>query len=360
MHPKTAHTLIGLLPALLAACCGPGLRAADPAPMSVPPSPTAPAEAAPGDILFPPPPDAPAPTLTLPPIAPPSRLPPPAPRKTAARPKPRSRRIAQAPPPRPPLRVTERAFVFGHSVQGAPLRAWVLDNGDGAASDVTLILGGFHGDERGTPGVVMRLKSFLRAHPNDWRGRRAVLVPCANPDGWAAGTRPNARGVDLNRNFPAAWAPQGRAARYSPGPAPTSEPETRALIALLAHVRPAKIVSLHSPLRCLNPTGPQGLAMARAMHALNGLPIKLDIGYPTPGSLGNYCGSRGIGIVTLELPPGTPSAGGPGDRWALLAAIRLPARTTLGVKSPEGASATAGRAPRLSAVSRRSSRKGAS
>jgi len=334
MNVKTAPALMGLLPALLATCFGTALRADDPisdppaveAPLTVPPEPTAPVEPAPPpDMLFPPP-DTGAPTLTLPPVAPPTVTLPPAPRRTVSRPKPKPRHNAQAHPAhRQPNPVTERAFVYGHSALGTPLRAWVLDNGTGAAPNVTLIFGGFHGDERSTPGVVLSLRSFLRAHPGEWRGRRAILAPLANPDGWAAQTRPNARGVDINRNFPRGWAPMGRAARYSPGPASASEPETQAVIGLLNRFRPAKVVSLHSPLRCLNPTGPRGLALAQAMHALNGLPIKLDIGYPTPGSLGNFCGGRGIGIVTLELPAGTPAPGWQGNRLALLAAIRFPA-----------------------------------
>jgi protein MpaA len=63
------------------------------------------------------------------------------------------------------------------------------------------------------------------------------LVRTGNPDGRARGTRQNARGVDLNRNFPYRWA-RGARGTYYPGPRAASEPETRALMRLVRRVRP--------------------------------------------------------------------------------------------------------------------------
>jgi len=37
----------------------------------------------------------------------------------------------------------------------------------------------------------------------------------------------------------------------------------------------------------------------------SGWPVRADIGYPTPGSLGSWLGlDRGLPVLTLELPPG--------------------------------------------------------
>lgn len=219
--------------------------------------------------------------------------------------------------------LTERPVQYGTSVQGRPLTALILDNGAHPSANTTLIFGGFHGDERSTPAVIANLRSFLRRNPSRWQGR-VILVPCANPDGWQARTRVNARGVDLNRNFPAGWRCAAPADRYRPGPHAASEPETRAMMALIRRYKPAKVVSLHSPLHCLNPTGSLGQAMAEAMHQFNHYPVRDDIGYPTPGSLGNYGGSLGIGVVTLELPVQSALSGWAANHEALLAAVRFP------------------------------------
>lgn len=220
-------------------------------------------------------------------------------------------------------RVAERQVLYGRSAQGRALTMFVLDNGAPDTANVTLIFGGFHGNERSTPGVIERLRRFLKQTPAAWPRRRVLLVPYANPDGWALGTRTNGRGVDINRNFPAGWREAARAARYSPGPHAASEPETQAIIALLARYHPAKIVSLHSPLHCLNWTGDLGRAMAYAMTADNHLPVKGDIGYPTPGSLGDYCGAHGIGIVTLEFAGENADDAWQENRAAFVAVINL-------------------------------------
>jgi protein MpaA len=160
-----------------------------------------------------------------------------------------------------------------------------------------LILGGIHGDEPAGADLVELLVAHLEAHPADTCGKRVVIIPRANPDGLAAGTRANARNVDVNRNF-CALNFRGSSVH---GTSALSEPESRALVAAIATYRPQCIVSVHGPLNCIDPDGgPASEAVARAMVAVSPLPYK-DLP-ALPGSLGSYAGvDLGIAVVTYEL-----------------------------------------------------------
>ena len=92
-----------------------------------------------------------------------------------------------------------------------------------------LIVGSIAGDEPGGIEVATALASAAAIS-----GVRLWLIPDMNPDGAARGTRANADGVDLNRNFPFAWRRLGKpGSRYYSGTRPASEPETRAVEAFI-------------------------------------------------------------------------------------------------------------------------------
>ncbi len=219
--------------------------------------------------------------------------------------------------------VSETKEVYGKSVQGRPLTAYIMGNG----GNVTCIFGAFHGNERSSVGVVQRLRTYLKNHAEALENCKVVLVPCANPDGWYANTRTNAHGVDLNRNFPFHWQAKAASKNTNPGPKPASEPETQAMMRLLSKYKPSKVISLHSPFHELVWTANSGLRMAQVMRNENGYKIAETTGYPTPGSFGNYCGKQlNIGIVTLELPSQSADAAWKTNQAALLAAIHFDVR----------------------------------
>ena len=63
--------------------------------------------------------------------------------------------------------------------------------------------GAFHGNEPTGADVARQLIRYLGSNPQVYTGRRLAVIAVVNPDGLARGTRENADGVDLNRNFPA-------------------------------------------------------------------------------------------------------------------------------------------------------------
>jgi protein MpaA len=181
--------------------------------------------------------------------------------------------------------------VVGMSLEGRPIECRVL--GDGA--DTVLLMATIHGDEPvGTP-LLRDLEKHLLDHPRLLAARRVVLMPVANPDGYAHFTRHNVNGVDLNRNFPAdnfdASAKHGRS--------PLSEPESRAIKRVLDEYTPNRIVSIHQPYNVIDYDGP-GKALAEAMGRYCEIPVK-RVG-SRPGSLGSYAGlTLGVPIITLEF-----------------------------------------------------------
>ena len=167
--------------------------------------------------------------------------------------------------------------------------------GDGP--ETLLLLGVVHGNEPLGGPILTRLVGLLKERRSLLHDSRVIIVPVLNPDGLAANTRTNARGVDLNRNFPASnWA-----ATYRHGTAPESEPETRVVVDLIKRFEPTRILSIHSPLDCVNYDGPAH-SLAASIAQVTPYPLRADIGYPTPGSLGSYAGhDLRMPTITLEL-----------------------------------------------------------
>ncbi len=222
------------------------------------------------------------------------------------------------------LPVTEpcRTVQVGRSVEGEPLILHLL----GTGTNPTLILGGTHGDEPTSAYVAERLVALLKEHPEARGAVTVAVLPRANPDGLARRTRKNANGVDLNRNLPAAnWRKRSTNRWDYGGPAPSSEPETRALLRTIEMLKPARIVSIHSIRRgrkCNNFDGPAE-DLARLMQRANGYPVVASLG-PCRGSLGNWAGvDRQIPVLTLELPREQAGrAAWEDNRAGLLAVIR--------------------------------------
>jgi protein MpaA len=129
------------------------------------------------------------------------------------------------------------------------------------------------------------------------------VIEDLNPDGVALGTRQNADGVDLNRNFPWRWRHLGHrgALQYS-GPHPLSEPESRLARALILRVRPRVSIWFHQPLGLVDESGGD-LRVERRYARLAGLPLRRLTRYP--GSAAGWQNHRlpASTAFVVELPP---------------------------------------------------------
>lgn len=196
-------------------------------------------------------------------------------------------------------------YVFGDSYLGAPLEVW---RPSGPCR--LLVFAAIHGEEgETTTALSMALRHLTDPSPH------CAVVLTANPDGLIRGTRCNARGVELNRNFPTGdWQSEPvlhrakldgpREVALSPGAEPGSEPETQALIALIRDLEPEAVVALHAPLACID--DPNDSELGRWLAERTGLPLVPDVGYPTPGSFGTWGAEQELPVVTYEFGLVTP------------------------------------------------------
>jgi len=184
-----------------------------------------------------------------------------------------------------------------------------------------LVIGGTHGDEYSSVSVVFKWMDILNRHHSGlfhWH-----FVPLINPDGLLRdkSQRQNANGVDLNRNFPTAdwydlaekyWQRRtGSDPRRYPGPAASSEPETRFLVREINEFRPDIIISMHAPYGLIDHDGPPKAPVRLGHLSLRRLGV-------FPGSLGNYGGvDLEIPVVTVELTHAgiMPSSGRISRMW---------------------------------------------
>ncbi len=167
-----------------------------------------------------------------------------------------------------------------------------------------LLIGGIHGDEHTASSIVFKWMEVLQKNrPQEFQWK---VAPIVNPDGLLARKRVNARGVDLNRNFPTPdWDKEARAywekktksdPRRFPGNTPISEPESRWVFDTIKNYKPHVIISVHAPFGVLDLDGPAKPPRRFGRLVYNRVGVY-------PGSLGNYSGMhQEIPVLTIELP----------------------------------------------------------
>jgi protein MpaA len=188
--------------------------------------------------------------------------------------------------------------VIGNSSEGRPIRAIVVGNPN--ASVRVLVVGCIHGNEQA--GIAITRLLARVAPPT----RIALwIVPVLNPDGVAANTRQNARGVDLNRNFPRRWSDLEGV--YDSGPKALSEPESRAAERLILRIRPTISVWYHQHLHLVDQSG-GNVAVERKYARIVGLPLVQLPRYPGSATLWENHVLPGSTAFVVELAAGALSA----------------------------------------------------
>lgn len=159
-----------------------------------------------------------------------------------------------------------KSEVIGHSIEGRPIVAVHVTNfADPRPRPLIGLTGTAHGDEIGNGPFGMAVLHHVLRDQATQAGPRSILearevraIPYLNPDGRAYAERgyvtgeksdlmhrTNARGVDLNRNFPDNWGTTPTR-RGSAGSGPASEPEVQAAVAYWRTHRPDLFIDVHS------------------------------------------------------------------------------------------------------------------
>jgi hypothetical protein len=124
--------------------------------------------------------------------------------------------------------------IIGHSVQDRDIVAIFVGHGTSNA----IMDGAIHGNEKtGTFACLRTAELLINYYRSDSYWKKAlseymvIIVPVLNPDGFAANSRYNAHGADLNSQFP-------------PDGTPT-QPEARALMNLMGNYTPSVYINMH-------------------------------------------------------------------------------------------------------------------
>lgn len=188
----------------------------------------------------------------------------------------------------------------GKSVEGDEITAYRSDK---KATTYTYLMAGTHGDEVEGVYLLQQLFDWLQDDVDE-APCSFIVVPILNVDGYRAGTRINAHGVDLNRNYPSdSWTAEAREPKYYPGDAPLSEPENVFLDKLFQKYPPHLIISFHSWKPFVNFNG-NCEDIANFIAKYNNYEVMGEIdGHPTPGSLGDYGPQKyNSPVLTFECP----------------------------------------------------------
>jgi protein MpaA len=202
----------------------------------------------------------------------------------------------------PPTPVERSAGVvakrtIGYSVQGRRIVARLY--GSATATRIGVMIGSMHGNELGGIPVAKRLEKL--GAPS---GSAMWVIRNLNPDGARKYQRQNAHKVDLNRNGTYLWQGTALSREYYPGPAPASEPETKAYISFLEAVKPDVVLIYHQHGNGVDSYRQKNAGLTQGLAAKMKLAVKsFDCLGECRGTLAGWFNTAQAGAaLTVELP----------------------------------------------------------
>jgi hypothetical protein len=215
-----------------------------------------------------------------------------------------------------PLQAQTAGQIVGYSQAGRPLTVYEV----GAGPRALFIMGGQHGGpEVNTVRLTWQLLTHFEENPHEIPPEiRLVLMPEANPDGLARGSRQYVSGVDPNRNWGGSdWSPDtadsnGAIRPGLGGTEPFSELETQAIRDYVLWLRPALVINYHSRGGFIlgGRSGAFGEAYAQASGYSRPTPgggAGGVLGYRATGSMNVWLGEQGIPGMLIELSTNSDS-----------------------------------------------------
>ena len=206
--------------------------------------------------------------------------------------------------------------VIGHSREGRAIKVVRTGNPTGPR---VLIVGCIHGNECAARALVTPLVA-ARIDADVW------IIPTLNPDGMRRGTRQNAAGVDLNRNWKRWWVRSGRPwSTFYSGPSAFSEPETRVGRVFIGKIRPQVTIWYHQHMNLVWASGTStatGQVYARAV----GMGLRSDDTIRGTASGWQRRVFADAPAFVVELPAGAMSAGARGAHVRAIRAVSATVR----------------------------------
>jgi predicted deacylase len=209
--------------------------------------------------------------------------------------------------------ITELVSI-GQTTQGRELWALKITDNPGVqeAEPEVVWVGGHHGDETIGVEVCYYVAKYLLDNYGTntqvtWlvNNREFWVIPMFNPDGYVAGSRYNAQGTDLNRNY---YCPDGSNAGTC-----WSAPETRALRDFCVGKNPVTSLQFHAGAVYVNylwdytynptPDEPMIITLSNGYGSRSGLPVTNGADwYIVQGSCQDWCYyARGEIATTIEV-----------------------------------------------------------